>query len=42
MTDYQRSTTVDASADDLFEYLSRVENLPTSVDRLTSVRNPAW
>jgi uncharacterized membrane protein len=39
MADYERSTTVDAPADDLFEYLSKVENLPTYMDRMTSARN---
>ncbi len=39
MEDYERSTIVDAPADELFEYLSKVENLPTYFDRLTSARN---
>jgi uncharacterized membrane protein len=39
MEDYERSTTVDAPADDLFEYLSKVENLPQYFDRMTSARN---
>jgi uncharacterized membrane protein len=39
VADYERSTTIDAPADELFEYLSRVENLPQYFDRLTSVRN---
>src|SRR3954469_26029854 len=39
MEDYERSTTVDAPADDLFEYLSKVENLPRYFDRMTSARN---
>src|SRR3954454_10473019 len=39
MEDYERSTTVDARADDLFEYLSKVENLPRYFDRMTSARN---
>jgi uncharacterized membrane protein len=39
MEDYERSTTVDAPADELFEYLSKVENLPTYFDRMTSARN---
>jgi uncharacterized membrane protein len=39
MADYERSTTVDAPADELFEYLSKVENLPEYFDRLTSVRS---
>jgi hypothetical protein len=39
MSDYERSATVDAPADQLFEYLSRIENLPAYMDRMTSVRN---
>ena len=39
MEDYERSTTVDAPPDELFEYLSKVENLPTYFDRMTSARN---
>ncbi len=39
MEDYENSTTVDAPADELFEYLSKVENLPTYMDRMTSARN---
>src|SRR4051812_33605065 len=39
MEDYEGSTTVDAPADELFEYLSKVENLPQYFDRMTSVRN---
>jgi uncharacterized membrane protein len=39
MEDYERSTTVDAPADELFEYLSKVENLPLYMDRMTSVRS---
>jgi hypothetical protein len=39
MADYERSATVDAPADELFEYLSKVENLPAYMDRMTSVRN---
>jgi hypothetical protein len=39
MADYQRSATVDAPADELFEYLSKIENLPAYMDRMTSVRN---
>jgi uncharacterized membrane protein len=38
MGDYERSTTVDASRDDLFEYLSRVENLPKYMERMTSAK----
>ena len=39
MADYERTTTVDAPADDLFEYLSKVENLPQYMDRMTSAHN---
>ena len=39
MADYERSTTIDASADDLFEYLSKVENLPNYMDRMVSAHN---
>ncbi len=39
MADYERTTTVDAPADDLFEYLSKVENLPSYMDRMTSAHN---
>jgi len=39
MADYERSATVDAPADELFEYLSTVENLPAYMDRMTSVRS---
>src|SRR4051794_34974203 len=39
MEDYQGSTTIDAPAEELFEYLSRVENLPQYFDRMTSARN---
>jgi len=39
MEDYEGSTTVDAPADELFEYLSKVENLPEYFDRMTSARN---
>jgi carbon monoxide dehydrogenase subunit G len=38
MGDYERSTTVDASRDELFEYLSKVENLPKYMDRMSSAR----
>jgi hypothetical protein len=37
--DYEGSTTVDAPADELFEYLSKVENLPQYFDRMTSAHN---
>jgi uncharacterized membrane protein len=39
MADYKRTTTVDAAPDDLFEYLSKVENLPNYMDRMTSAHN---
>ena len=39
MADYERTTTIDAPADDLFEYLSKVENLPNYMDRMTSAKN---
>ena len=39
MADYEGNTTVDAPADDLFDYLSKVENLPQYFDRMTSARN---
>src|SRR3954464_3047270 len=39
MEDYERSTTIDAPAEELFEYLSKVENLPRYFDRMTSARN---
>jgi uncharacterized membrane protein len=38
MGDYERSTTVGMPVDDLFEYLSRVENLPRYMSRMTSAR----
>ncbi len=41
MADYERTTTVDAPADDLFEYLSKVENLPNYMDRMTSAHSLA-
>ena len=39
MADYERTTTVNAPAEDLFEYLSKVENLPNYMDRMTSAHN---
>jgi uncharacterized protein YndB with AHSA1/START domain len=39
MADYERTTTIDAPADDLFEYLSKVENLPNYMDRMTEAHN---
>lgn len=38
MGDYERSTTVRMPVDDLFEYLSQVENLPRYMSRMTSAR----
>ena len=38
MPEYRRSTTVEAGPDDLFEFLSRVENLPSYMPRMTSAR----
>jgi ribosome-associated toxin RatA of RatAB toxin-antitoxin module len=34
MPDYTRSLTIDADADELFEYLSKVENLPDYFSRM--------
>jgi uncharacterized protein YndB with AHSA1/START domain len=39
MADYERTSTIDAPAEDLFEYLSKVENLPKYMDRMTSAHN---
>jgi uncharacterized membrane protein len=39
MADYERTTTIDAPAEDLFEYLSKVENLPDYMERMTSAKN---
>jgi uncharacterized membrane protein len=39
MGDYERSTTVRMPVDDLFEYLSRIENLPTYMSRMTQARH---
>jgi hypothetical protein len=36
--DYERSTTVDRPVDDLFAYLSQVENLPEYFSRITNAR----
>jgi carbon monoxide dehydrogenase subunit G len=41
MGDYERSTTVDVPVDDLFEFLSRVENLPRYMDRMTEAHSLA-
>lgn len=38
MGDYERSTTVRMPVDDLFEYLSRLENLPRYMSRMTRTR----
>lgn len=35
MPQYQRSLTIDATPDELFEFLSRVENLPKYFSRMT-------
>lgn len=39
MADFQHTTTVGASRDDLFDYLSRVDNLPNYMARMTSARH---
>ena len=39
MPEYRRSTTVQASPDDLFDFLSRIENLPRYMTRMTSARS---
>jgi hypothetical protein len=39
MGDYERSTTVGVPVDDLFEYLSRIENLPQYIDRMTEAHS---
>jgi uncharacterized membrane protein len=39
MADCERTTTIDAPAEDLFEYLSKVENLPSYMDRMVSAHN---
>lgn len=41
MGNYERSTTVDVPVDELFEYLSRVENLPEYMDRMTEAHSLA-
>ena len=41
MEDYEGSTTIDSPADDLFEYLSTVENLPQYFDRHDVGAQPA-
>ena len=39
MPEYQRTLTIDASPDDLFDYLSRVENLPKYFSGLTDAHS---
>jgi len=39
MGDYEGRTTVHASVDELFDYLSRVENLPTYMSRMTEAHS---
>jgi hypothetical protein len=39
MGDYHRSTTVALPVDDLFEYLSRVDNLPQYMSRMTETHS---
>jgi uncharacterized membrane protein len=39
MGDYEGSTTVNVPVDDLFEYLSKVENLPEYMDRMTEAHS---
>lgn len=39
MGDYEGSTTVGAPVDDLFEFLSKVDNLPRYMDRMTHARS---
>lgn len=41
MGDYEGSTTVELPRDDLFEYLSRVENLPKYMSRMTEAHSLA-
>lgn len=41
MGDFERSTTVDAPVDDLFEFLSKVENLPRYMERMTEAHSLA-
>ncbi len=41
MGDYERSTTVDVPRDELFEFLSKVENLPRYMDRITEAHSLA-
>lgn len=39
MPEYQRSLTIDATPDELFDFLSRVENLPKYFARLTEAHS---
>jgi hypothetical protein len=39
MGDYERSTTVNRPVDDLFDYLSKVENLPQYFSRITHAQS---
>jgi ribosome-associated toxin RatA of RatAB toxin-antitoxin module len=39
MPDYKRSLTIDAAPDELFEYLSKVENLPDYFSRMTDAHS---
>jgi carbon monoxide dehydrogenase subunit G len=41
MGDYERSTTVDAPVDEIFEFLSKVENLPRYMERMTEAHSVA-
>jgi len=39
MPDFSRSTTIDAAPDELFEFLSKVENLPKYFSRVTEAHH---
>jgi len=39
MPDYQRSLTIDADPDELFQFLSKIENLPKYFSRMTQAKN---
>jgi uncharacterized protein YndB with AHSA1/START domain len=39
MPDYKRTLTIDANPDELFEYLSKVENLPDYFSRMSQARS---
>lgn len=41
MGDYEGTTTVDVPRDDLFEYLSRIDNLPKYMSRMTEAHSLA-